>query len=165
VGYSGELLGAYEAQMLLGLGRSAFFERVAALDFPEPLVRLRSGPVWSRAQLEEYARMRAERYVERPWIQELAAASTFALAPSPVSVSVLEPARGGVEGDDGVMTVAEAARVLDLPAWRLEEILRSMPGPPAAVWDIKTGRLRGVRRDSLGVLARMLGQPMRETAA
>lgn len=50
-----ELFGAWEAADFFGVSKQALFHwRKNDPLFPDPEIELRSGPVWTRAQLEEY---------------------------------------------------------------------------------------------------------------
>ncbi len=55
-----ELVGSAEAAELLGIGTAALWERrrtkLRGEPFPQPLAELRCGPIWLRADMEEYAR-------------------------------------------------------------------------------------------------------------
>ena len=50
-----ELVAGPEIGELLGVTRQRVFQLQAADDFPAPLVRLRTGPVWDRRAIEAYA--------------------------------------------------------------------------------------------------------------
>ena len=50
-----DLVGAYEAAELLGIGRAALWARRRSHDnFPQPVAELRCGPVWFRWQIQDY---------------------------------------------------------------------------------------------------------------
>ncbi|HXG75502.1 MAG TPA: hypothetical protein VNJ53_02940 [Gaiellaceae bacterium] len=131
------LLGVREAARLLGLTRQGLLKRRRQPDFPPP-VELASGPVWTREQLVEYARGRAERFYERPAVERLAA-------------------------ETGVVSLEEAARALSVSVVRLRSLLEEWPWGPG-VFDLKTNELRGVRREQLGLVARALGRALVEVA-
>jgi DeoR/GlpR family transcriptional regulator of sugar metabolism len=69
-----EIYGVQEVAELFGVTEETVRRRRQLPDFPEP-TRLACGVVWTRDQLVEYARLRAEKFKERPAIVELAAAS------------------------------------------------------------------------------------------
>jgi hypothetical protein len=71
-----ELLGAKEAAETLGMTQQNFRLRRLEADFPKPVAELACGPIWTRDQLIEYARQRADHYEERPAIKALAAEPT-----------------------------------------------------------------------------------------
>ena len=51
-----DLVGAFEAAEILGIGRAALWERRRAhKNFPPPVAELRCGPVWFRWQIQDYA--------------------------------------------------------------------------------------------------------------
>ena len=51
-----DLVGSFEAAELLGISRSALWERRRRHDnFPPPVAELRCGPVWFRWQIQDYA--------------------------------------------------------------------------------------------------------------
>jgi len=55
-------MGLYEVAEFLGITRSAVTSRIAGtqgVPFPEPLARLRCGPIWARADIVAYSRQRA----------------------------------------------------------------------------------------------------------
>jgi hypothetical protein len=135
-----DLLGVHEAAELLGLTRAGLRKRRSAADFPAPAAELACGPVWTRAQLVEYARRRAARYYERPAVEALAG-----------------------RGED-VLSLEEAARILAVPVGRLRALLEEWAWGPG-VFELRTNELRGVRRDALGLVARALGRKLHEVAA
>ncbi|HWQ24688.1 MAG TPA: hypothetical protein VNK94_11340 [Gaiellaceae bacterium] len=135
-----DLLGAHEAAQLFGLTRAGLRKRRAAADFPAPAAELACGPVWTRAQLVEYARRRSARYYERPAVEALAG-----------------------RGED-VLSLEEAARILAVPVGRLRALLEGWAWGPGR-FDLKTNTLVGVRRADLGLVARALGVQVREVAA
>ena len=130
-----ELLGAHEAAELLGLARQALYERRKSRDFPEPIAALAAGPVWSRAQLVEYARVRAARFHERPAIEELAR-------------------------DE--VSVEEAAEILDTTPAKLRAVARGHVGMPGR-WRLGTDELLAYRAAGSRPL-RSLGAVSAETA-
>ena len=67
-----ELLGFAETAELLGLSKQALRWRSEQADFPEPLFRLAATPVWTRAAIVDYARLRNETFYERPGVRKLA---------------------------------------------------------------------------------------------
>jgi hypothetical protein len=51
-----DLVGSFEAAELLGISRSALWDRRGRHDnFPSPVADLRCGPVWFRWQIQDYA--------------------------------------------------------------------------------------------------------------
>ena len=69
-----ELLGLKEAAELLGLSKSALRDRARHGGLPQPVVVLACGPIWTRAQLVEYARWRVRAFAtESPGVVALAA--------------------------------------------------------------------------------------------
>jgi hypothetical protein len=61
-----DLVGLAEAAELLGIGRSALWERRRHVSFPLPVAELRCGPVWFRGQIEHY-RLSESRLGPRGW--------------------------------------------------------------------------------------------------
>ena len=57
-----DILGQKEACEVLGISRQRFQQLEKEGRAPEPVVRLGCGPIWSRAQIEEWA---AERKAEK----------------------------------------------------------------------------------------------------
>jgi hypothetical protein len=98
-----ELLGAHEVADLLGLTRQGLHDRRQQPDFPAPHVELRCGPIWTRADLIEYACSRSARLEERAAIARLAEeADEVVLRSEPVPVTI---------GVDAVATRAARGRL------------------------------------------------------
>lgn len=55
-GMSPELAGVAEVAEMLGVSKQTVVKYAARADFPEPLDRLAAGPVWRRADVEEWAK-------------------------------------------------------------------------------------------------------------
>ncbi len=60
-----ELLGIAEIVELLGISRQRVHLLVDRADFPKPLAELKSGRVWSRPDVESWARSDGRLAVER----------------------------------------------------------------------------------------------------
>jgi predicted DNA-binding transcriptional regulator AlpA len=49
-----DLVGVAEVAAMLGVGKSALWDRRFHWRFPKPVAELRCGPIWLRAQIERY---------------------------------------------------------------------------------------------------------------
>lgn len=152
-----QLLGVYEIAELFGLSRPGASLRTREPDFPEPVARLRCGPVWTRDQVVEYARRRSIEFVERPGVVALARSP---VTPSDGRVKLASSVLGAEEaarlaGDVGSELVSprEAARMIGAP---VDEVLDLGYGCPGGI--IVGGKLEWVRRDAIGALARTVGR-------
>ncbi|MFL6137747.1 MAG: helix-turn-helix transcriptional regulator [Frankiaceae bacterium] len=61
-----EVVGIAEIALILGVGRPRAHRLVRRPDFPEPLSQLRSGSVWLKPEVEQWARDHANRRPGRP---------------------------------------------------------------------------------------------------
>ena len=136
-----ELAGLAEVASLLGLSKPATNRRSQADDFPEPIARLASGPVWRTEDVIAYARIRVSRFHERPGVERLAA----------------EPPSGS-----DLLPVDEAAELLAVPVSRLRGVALNVPGMPGR-FD-SDGQLVAIRRSDLGLYARASGGRVVEIA-
>lgn len=50
------LVGSAEIEDMLGVSRQRVQQLIARRDFPKPIVRLKMGKVWRRAEVEKWAR-------------------------------------------------------------------------------------------------------------
>lgn len=129
------LLGVSEVCSLLGLSRPALAARREREDFPPPVARLAMGPVWELSDIETYARERASMFHERSGLERVARESARSLPPS-VSVPLGDAAKAVGLPPRTLGALAEAHGVAELDS---------------------TGQVVSVRRDALGLLARVAG--------
>lgn len=133
----------YEAAELLGVSRPGLHARMQKDErFPEPIARLRCGPIWERRQFVEYAQRRTAAFVERPAVVALARE-----VPAAPAGRVVET----VSADD--LGPAEAARLIGAAVGDILYLGYRCPG--ATITD---GVVTSIRRDALGALARVLGR-------
>ena len=89
-----ELVGLHEVSELLGLSKPAVRYRASEhMDFPEPLARLRSGPVWARDDIVSYARECDRVFHEQPGVKHLARYGTPNREPARVTKQRLDDAQ------------------------------------------------------------------------
>lgn len=149
-----DLLGVYEIAELFGLSRPGASLRTREPGFPEPVARLRCGPVWTRDQVVEYARRRSMEFVERPGVVALAQSPV----PSGGRVKLASSAAGAEEaarlaGGAELVSARQAARLIGAP---VDEVLDLGYGCPGGI--VVAGKLEWVRRDAIGALARAVGR-------
>lgn len=58
--FAADLVGVSEVAQLLGWDRRKVATYAARGAFPEPIVRVAAGPLWTRRQIEEYKRQRQQ---------------------------------------------------------------------------------------------------------
>lgn len=158
-GFDEELVGLAEVARMLGLGKPATVRRVRQPDFPGPLARLESGPVWAADDVREYARRRVERFVERPEIEALAREaegmpSTPRLDRLAVAAEGSDPAPPPLPPD--VMPLPELVALTGLDARRWQHLFATRPNMPGATYQLSTFTLRGVHRASVATWIRAL---------
>ena len=136
----GALLGLQEASEALGLTRWTIRRRP---DFPEPVARLASGPVWERDQLVEYARARSEVFVERASVAAFAADGQGNRSGGDVEFS-----------PSSAFSPAEIAAELGMPAWWVEDMSYLLPVNRS----LGTGEW-SVPRHALAIWLRAAAQP------
>lgn len=128
-----ELAGLAEAAEILGVSKQRVTELRAQPAFPEPLAELKSGPVWTRDSIEEFAVTR-RRQPGRPAAEALAASAAQLLTQSDTWKKLSEAAEEVIRSSNIEQAIAQL-RLPTIPPELLENEQRIASGISTAVSD------------------------------
>jgi hypothetical protein len=128
-----ELAGLAEAAEILGVSKQRVTELRAQPAFPAPVAELKSGPVWTRDSIEEFAQTR-RRQPGRPAAEALAASAAQLLTQSDTWKKLSEAAEEVIRSSNIEQAIAQL-RIPTIPPELLENEQRIASGISTAVSD------------------------------